>query len=200
MHFDPAVKTTESIVASCCHNHAETKADVNARVLSHAERRIRCLGIASSDADGKSVFCFNLTFSNPLRPDTLVVIARASDLRIQVKMIIDGHVAIAKETCRVIDMGTQILTTEVIPAHEADTLGDRLGDLVESSDNFVGVHLEHDFQIVQVRWASPGGSTWGLDWEARPRASPGGARLESSTGGARFGSLRCTNSIVYQVV
>ena len=107
---------------------------MDARVLSHAERGIRCLGIASSDTDGKWVFCFNLTFSNPLHPDTLDVIARASDLRIQVKIIIDGHVAIAKETCRVINMGTQILTTEVIPAHEADTLGDRFGELVESCD------------------------------------------------------------------
>ena len=51
--FDPAVETTESIVAGCCHNHAEIKADVDARVLSHAERGIRCLGIASSDTDGK---------------------------------------------------------------------------------------------------------------------------------------------------
>ena len=48
--FDPAVETTDSIVAACCHNHAEIKADVDAQVLSHAERGIRCLGIASSDA------------------------------------------------------------------------------------------------------------------------------------------------------
>merc|ERR1719383_1590431 len=54
--FDPAVKTTESfvkensnpdgafrvkkgaphIVAACCHNHAEIKADVDAQVLSYA--------------------------------------------------------------------------------------------------------------------------------------------------------------------
>ena len=51
---------------------------MDARVLSHAERGVRCFGIASSDADGKRVFCFNLSFSNPLHPDTLDVIARAS--------------------------------------------------------------------------------------------------------------------------
>ena len=54
--FDPAVDRTESIVAACSHNHAEIKADVDTQVLSHAERGIRCLGIASSDADGKWVF------------------------------------------------------------------------------------------------------------------------------------------------
>ena len=45
-----------------------------------------------------------------------------------------SSVAIAKETCRVINMGTQILTTEVIPAHEADMFGDRFGELMESCD------------------------------------------------------------------
>ena len=74
-------------------------------------------------------------------------------------MIIDGHVAIAKETCRVIDMGTHIPTTEVIPTHEADTLEYRFGEHVESSDGFAGVHLEHNFQIVEVEGAPPRVST-----------------------------------------
>ena len=104
-------------------------------------------------------------------------------------MIIDGHVAIAKETCRVIGRGVQILTTEVIPAIETDTLDYRFGEHVESSDDFVGVHPEHNFQIVQVRGAPPGGSTGRLNRELHQ-----GARLESSTSRARLGSLRCTNS------
>ena len=51
------------------------------------------------------------------------------------------------ETCRVIERRIQILTTKDIPVNVADTLDDRFGDLVESSDDFVGVHPEHDFQI-----------------------------------------------------
>ena len=66
--FDPAVKTTESIVSGCCHNHAETKADVDARVFSHSERGVRCLGIASSRLQIRFVL------------DKLDVIARASKL------------------------------------------------------------------------------------------------------------------------
>ena len=104
-------------------------------------------------------------------------------------MIIDGHVAIAKETCRVIDMGTQFLTTEDIPAHEADTLGDRFGELVESCNRFPGVHPEHNFQIVQVEGAQPGrarpgGSTGRLDRELHQ-----GPQLESSTGRREGGGL-----------
>ena len=40
---------------------------------------------------------------------------------------------------------------------------------MESCDHFAGVHPEHNFQIVQVEGALLGGSTWGLDWEARPK-------------------------------
>ena len=148
--FDPAVETTESIVSACCHNCAEIKADVDVQVLSHAERDIRCLGIASSDADGKWFSVGNLTFSDPPRPDTKDVIFGAGELGIQVKMITGDHVAIAKETCRVIGVGTKIPTTKDTPANKADTLRDRFGELVEGCDGFAGVHLEHKFQIVQV--------------------------------------------------
>ena len=53
------------------------------------------------------------------------------------KMNTGDHVAIAKETCRVIDMGTHFLTTKDIPANETDTLGDRFGELVQSCDGLV---------------------------------------------------------------
>ena len=148
--FDPAVETTESIVAACCHNHAEIKADVDAQVLSHAERGIRCLGIASSDPDGKWVFRGNLTFSDPPRPGTKDVIFGAGELGIQVKMITGDHVAIANEKCRLIGFGTKIPTTKDTPANEADTLRDRFGKLVQGCDGFAGVHSEDKFQIVQV--------------------------------------------------
>ena len=114
------METTESIVAACCHNHAKIKADVNARVFSHSERGVPCLGIASSDADGKWVFRGNLTFSDWPRFDKKDVIFGAGELDIQVKMVTGDHVAIAKETCRVIGMETKIPTTKDTPVNEAD--------------------------------------------------------------------------------
>ena len=96
------------------------------------------------------VFRGNVTFSDPLGPDTKDVIFGARELGIQVKMITGDHVAIAKETCRVIGVGTNIPTTKDTPANEVDTLRDRFGELVEGCDGFAGVHPEHKFQIVQV--------------------------------------------------
>ena len=90
-------------------------------MLSYAELGIRCLGIASSDADGKWVFRGNLTFSDPLHLTRKMSSSELGELGIQVKLITGDHLAIAKETCRVIGVGTQILTTKDIPAYEADT-------------------------------------------------------------------------------
>ena len=47
----------------------------------------------------------NLTFSDSPRPDTKDVIFGAGELGIQVKIITGDHVAIAKETCRLIGVG-----------------------------------------------------------------------------------------------
>merc|ERR1712136_566358 len=80
-------KGAPHIVAACCHNHAEIKADVDTQVLSYAERGICCLGIASTDDEGKWFFRGNLAFSDPPRLDTKDVITRAGELGIQVKMI-----------------------------------------------------------------------------------------------------------------
>ena len=109
---------------------------MDAQVLSHAECGIRCLGIASSDADGKWVFRWNFKFSDWPRFDTKDVIFGAGELGIQVKMVTGDHVAIAKETCRVIVMETKIPTTKDTPANEADTLRDRFGEFVEGCDGF----------------------------------------------------------------
>ena len=42
-----------------------------------------------------------------------------------------SYVAIAKDTCRVIGLRTQVRTTKDIQANEADVLGDRFGMFVE---------------------------------------------------------------------
>ena len=92
------------------------------------------------------------------------------------------------------------MLNEDIPANEAHTLDDHLGDLVESSDDFVGVHLEHDFQTVQVRGAPLGGSTEGLDWGARHRAPPGGSIGELDWEGLVSGLYVARTRLVYQGV
>ena len=80
----------------------EIKADVHecSRILNGA------IGVSALHhlTQLKNWFSFGISrFKNPLRPDTQDVIASASALRIQVKMITCGYVSIPKETCRVIE-------------------------------------------------------------------------------------------------
>ena len=63
------------------------------------------------------------------RFDTKDVIFVAGELGIQVKMVTGDHVAIVKETCRVIGMETKIPKTKDTPAN-------RFGEFVEGCDGF----------------------------------------------------------------
>ena len=127
------------MVAPCCHNRRMQMRRCS-RMLSEES------AVSASHPPTRKENGFQRK-SHVFRSD---VIARAAELGVQVKMISGDHVAIAKETCRVIGMGTQILTTKDIPTSEAETLSDRFGELVESCDGFEGVHPEHKFQIVEV--------------------------------------------------
>jgi len=163
--FDPSVKRTEStvhpqgspgekfkvtkgapnVICDLAYNAAELRPTVEELVDSYAERGIRCLGIAYTDSSEQWVFCGMLTFVDPPRPDTKDVIHQAHALGVGVKMITGDHVAIAKETCRVLDLGTTVLANKDI-----ELAGNRLGDLAEHCDGFAGVFPEHKFDIVNA--------------------------------------------------
>jgi H+-transporting ATPase len=55
-----------------------------------------------------------LSLFDPPRPDTKETIRLANESGIEVKMVTGDHTVIAKETCRELGMGTNILNTEVL--------------------------------------------------------------------------------------
>ena len=62
-------------------------------------------------------------------------------------MVTGDHLLIAKETCRELGMGTNILNTEVLndPAHSVE----QLDEIIMNSHGFAEVMPEHKFQIVE---------------------------------------------------
>ena len=74
-------------------------------------------------------------------------------------MITGDHVAIAKETCCVIGVGTKIPTTKDTPANKADTLRDRCGELVEGCDGFCWSSSR-----TQVPDCSGAEESWSAQW------------------------------------
>ena len=170
--FDPSVKRTEAtlrptngdpefrctkgaphIILQMAHNHDEIAEEVNQKIEDLAQRGTRALGVARTDAEGKWCFTGILTFLDPPRHDTKETLDRAKALGVEIKMITGDHVAIAKETCFKLGLGTNIKGTDVLPGNSNDLAlasSSRFGELCEEADGFGEVFPEHKYMIVEV--------------------------------------------------
>jgi H+-transporting ATPase len=83
------------------------------------------------------------------RHDTKDTIARAVSMGIEVKMVTGDAKEIAKETCRTLGMGTNILGAEVFEGASAAS-ATSISDIVIDSHGFAEVFPEHKFRIVEI--------------------------------------------------
>jgi len=168
--FDPAIKRTcatlrsasgeefkatkgaPNIVLKMCWNYEDINGLIDPLTEDYAERGIRTIGVARTDSEDKWCFCGLITFLDPPRPDTADTIANAHTLGVKVKMITGDHLAIAKETCRVLGMGTNVFGTDILPDDSAGAMQQlgELGPICENADGFAGVFPEHKFMIVEI--------------------------------------------------
>ena len=135
------------------------QASVNAKVDNFAERGIRALAVARTVKDTKSGaeswrMLGVLTFLDPPRPDTRATLHKAMEFGIDVKMITGDHTAIAKETARVLGIGTNILNAVGLPSLGADGKPpadlDKYAPMIIEADGFAQVFPEHKFLIVEA--------------------------------------------------
>jgi len=135
------------------------QASVNAKVDNFAERGIRALAVARTVKDKKSGqetwrMMGVLTFLDPPRPDTKATLHKAMEYGIRVKMITGDHTAIAKETARVLGIGTNILNAHGLPSLEADGKAPadlhKYAPMIIEADGFAQVFPEHKFLIVEA--------------------------------------------------
>mmetsp|Transcript_19942 Transcript_19942/g.31367 ORF Transcript_19942/g.31367 Transcript_19942/m.31367 type:complete len:925 (-) Transcript_19942:278-3052(-) len=172
--FDPTLKRTEAalqgpdgrefkvtkgaphIVLALCADKARIQAAVDGKVLELAERGIRSLAVARTDQGGRWQFLGVLTFLDPPRPDTKLTIERARVHGVEVKMVTGDHQVIAKETARVLDMGTNILGCDGLPTLDSEgklPSGAEMADIcqrVVDCNGFAQVFPEHKFVIVEA--------------------------------------------------
>ncbi len=125
----------------------ETRRKIEARVDALAGRGFRTLGVARRDDRGGWRFLGLVPLFDPPREDSAATIARAAGLGIDIKMVTGDHVAIARETARALNLGTNI-----VPAAKAATAdgGGLAGEIVERADGFAEVFPEHKFIIVKA--------------------------------------------------
>jgi len=106
----------------------------------------------TTDTDIKSGWTYLgiLSLFDPPRPDTKATIAAAVQNGIEVKMVTGDHTAIAKETCRELGMGTNILNTAALDSNsDLPEMQNVIDRVIMEASGFAEVMPEHKFFIVE---------------------------------------------------
>jgi H+-transporting ATPase len=165
--FDPVHKRTEAtikgkdgkefkvtkgapqVILKLSSNSDQVKSAVEKAVNEFAARGFRSLGVARAEGDGQWQLVGVLPLFDPPREDAKATIATALAMGVKIKMVTGDALAIAKETAKKLDMGTNIL--------DAAGLGDvkkketvAMSESIENADGFAQVFPEHKFHIVDV--------------------------------------------------
>ncbi|MGB8491288.1 MAG: plasma-membrane proton-efflux P-type ATPase, partial [Bacteroidales bacterium] len=165
--FDPVHKRTEAsvktkdgktfkvtkgapqVILALSLNADQVKNAVDKATNEFASRGFRSLGVAKSDDGEKWQFVGVLPLFDPPREDARATIETANKMGVKIKMVTGDALAIAVETAKKLDMGTNIL--------DAGNLGDvkhqesnEMAESIEKADGFAQVFPEHKFHIVDV--------------------------------------------------
>lgn len=113
-----------------------------------AHRGFRSLGVAVQKEGEEWELLGMLPMFDPPREDTAHTISEAQNLGISVKMLTGDALAIAKETCKMLAMGTNVYNSDKLI--HGGLSGVMAGDLVEKADGFAEVFPEHKYQVVEM--------------------------------------------------
>ncbi|QDS69897.1 hypothetical protein FKW77_000848 [Venturia effusa] len=118
------------------------------KATDFARRGFRSLGVAYQKNGGDWILLGLLSMFDPPREDTAQTIIEAQQLGVAVKMLTGDAIAIAKETCKMLALGTKVYNSEKL-IHGGLT-GATQHDLVERADGFAEVFPEHKYQVVEM--------------------------------------------------
>ena len=118
------------------------------KVTEFARRGFRSLGVAVKEGDRDWQLLGMLPMFDPPREDTASTIAEAQVLGLQVKMLTGDAIAIAKETCKMLALGTKVYNSDKLI--HGGLSGTTQHDLVEKADGFAEVFPEHKYQVVEM--------------------------------------------------
>ncbi|KUL88981.1 hypothetical protein ZTR_06095 [Talaromyces verruculosus] len=118
------------------------------KAAEFARRGFRSLGVAVQKEGEPWQLLGMYPMFDPPRDDTAHTITEAQNLGLSVKMLTGDAIAIAKETCKMLALGTKVYNSERL-IHGGLT-GSRQHDLVERADGFAEVFPEHKYQVVEM--------------------------------------------------
>ncbi|KAI0395554.1 plasma-membrane proton-e [Xylariaceae sp. FL0594] len=126
----------------------DTRREYNNKAREFALRGFRSLGVAYKKNDEPWTLLGLLSLFDPPREDTAQTIIEAAHLGVPVKMLTGDAIAIAKETCKMLGLGTKVYNSEKL-MHSGLT-GTVQHDLVQRADGFAEVFPEHKYQVVEM--------------------------------------------------
>ena len=170
--FDPVKKRTEAEIGTVCANNdnEETTTEcykvskgapqvilallsdirsseaVNHYVDDFASKGYRALGVAKTNGNEEWVFVGLIALFDPPREDSAETIKTAQSMGINVKMITGDHIAIAKETAKQVNLGTNIMAVDEYLSKE----NCELSQIVEEADGFAQFFPEHKYHLVEL--------------------------------------------------
>lgn len=118
------------------------------KAADFARRGFRSLGVAYQKNDGDWILLGLLSMFDPPREDTAQTIIEAQQLGVPVKMLTGDAIAIAKETCKMLALGTKVYNSQKLI--HGGLSGTTQHDLVERADGFAEVFPEHKYQVVEM--------------------------------------------------
>ena len=89
-----------------------------------------------------------LSLFDPPRDDTKTTITTAMEFGVEVKMITGDQTAIAKETCRQLGLGTNILNVDDLDRSRSHV--ETFNSVIRDAHGFAEVMPEHKFEIVRA--------------------------------------------------
>jgi H+-transporting ATPase len=165
--FDPVHKRTEAtvkggdgkqffvtkgapqVILAMSKNVGDVKSAAEKAVNEFAERGFRSLGVARADNDGDWQFAGVIPMFDPPREQAKATIVSARQMGLNIKMVTGDQIAIARETCRQLGLGPNILDasalgdTKVQPSAETTAA-------IEKADGFAQVFPEHKYFIIDA--------------------------------------------------
>jgi H+-transporting ATPase len=118
------------------------------KATEFARRGFRSLGVAYQKNGGDWILLGLLSMFDPPREDTAQTIIEAQQLGVPVKMLTGDAIAIAKETCKMLALGTKVYNSQKLI--HGGLSGTTQHDLVERADGFAEVFPEHKYQVVEM--------------------------------------------------
>jgi H+-transporting ATPase len=144
-----AYKGAPQVILNGSLNKAEIEEKVNADIDQLASGGYRSLGVAKGNEEGTEwTMCGIIPMYDPPRDDTAITIKHLRSLGVEVKMITGDQLAIAKETGRILGLGTRMYAATNLDKI-AEQEGVSVSQLVLDADGFAQVYPENKYQIVE---------------------------------------------------